>query len=135
MLLWPHPLIPDDGFIDPRHDQAVLAAAQASLDGFGFAGCLEDPALVGSLGLWLGTAIHPQIVNETAAIPPALQGKLASELDPASLARLSHLSRLDLKLWEGLAIRFVAAHELAAFREGVRLRNVARFATMLAGAA
>jgi len=36
MLLWPHPLVPPDGFIDPADDDRLVREASARLRGFDF---------------------------------------------------------------------------------------------------
>jgi hypothetical protein len=43
MLLWPHKLIPVDNYIDPRHDQRLLAEAHDRLAHFSFVDVVESP--------------------------------------------------------------------------------------------
>jgi hypothetical protein len=55
MLLWPHPLITADHFINPVHDHRLLRDAMMRLRNFDFVDVLEDGALVDNLQRWLGT--------------------------------------------------------------------------------
>ncbi len=82
LLLWPHPLIPDDGFIDPRSDAALLAQARWALSGFDFADILENPALHDNLRRWLGRPLMCGRLNETVLRRPGAQADLAGELTP-----------------------------------------------------
>lgn len=97
-LVWPHPLVPNNGFIDPAHDKELLAWAIAKLKSLHFTGALEDPALQDRLSNWMGCGITLPRENIVRPLPPALKADFSSELTNAS-EPLGARSRLDTVLW------------------------------------
>jgi hypothetical protein len=110
MLLWSDARIPPDDFIDPRHDDALVAAALARLQTFAFADIVENPNLQANLEGWVGRKLTYPRRNETRFIPPAYRSPLRDELSARAVDLLDRRSRLDRKLWDALAERLVA-HE------------------------
>lgn len=104
-LLWPHPLIPPDGFIDPVDDAALLRAARAVLAGFSFTAVVEWAGLPGALAGWAGAALDVPVVNVTDRMPAALRAPLAPQLAGAAAPLLAARARLDRALWQDIAER------------------------------
>jgi hypothetical protein len=99
MLLWPHSLIPTDGFIDPSADDILIEAAVGELSGFCYYNIAEDPNLVRSLEAWLERPLRYSTLNQTPSMPPGLETDLGRELTPRALELIESRSRLDLRLW------------------------------------
>ena len=129
MLLWPHPLIPVDGFIHPEHDAELLALARERLDGFSFVGILEHE-FHRQLSAWLGRPLQAKKLNETPAMPADLRTVLHEELTPEAHRLLADRSRLDQQLWASTALRHLDAADVSALRESVLIKAAARFATL-----
>src|SRR5215475_5094838 len=64
-LLWPHPLIPDDGFIDSASDERLTSEAAARLKAFDFADVTENPRLEDNVRAFLARPFVYRRVNET----------------------------------------------------------------------
>ena len=68
-LLWPHPLIPDDGFIDSASDERLTSEAAARLKVFDFADVIENPRLEDNVRAFLARPFVYRRVNETPPMP------------------------------------------------------------------
>jgi hypothetical protein len=132
MLLWPHPLVPDDDFIDERHDEELIQAALSRLDQFSFVDVVENPDMVARLQNWLGRPLLLQKLNETDDIPRALKTPIQQEFDPETLTLVVHRSRLDLKLWQEVVARRLRSVGPDIFRDQVRAENLARYCRLMA---
>ncbi len=133
MLLWPHPDIPDGGFIHPRHDRRLLAQARRACRSLAFADLVENPDLAGNIGRFLGRTVTVARSNETSPLPETLRRPLEEALPPAAFAALSSLTRLDRAIWQDVLRQRLPKTDDHAFREHVLMRNVARFARLMAG--
>ena len=131
MLLWPHPHIPAAAFIDPSHDRLLLAQAKHALRHLPFADLVENPALTANLSAFLTHALIIPRSNQTARLPEALRRPLQDELTSDALAALSRLTRLDAELWRVVQQARMPATDHATFRNGVLMRNIARFAGLM----
>lgn len=129
MLLWPHRLIPADGFIDAAHDATLLRQARRRLADFVFVELAEAEDLWARLSAWLGRDVGVERRNEAARIPPGLQVPLAAELDAKCLALLDARSRLDLALWQSIAVARGLSPE--GLRRRTLVQHVARYATLM----
>lgn len=129
MLLWPHPAIPVDGFIDPAADAALIDEALRRLNLFAVAEIVEGPPHA-LLQAWLGCRVSDEMANRTAATPAGFTTRLDDELTPTALDRLHRGTRLDLGLWRRLAAGVV--DDVEALRSRALLRAVARQAALLA---
>jgi hypothetical protein len=132
MLLWPHPLIPVGDFIDPRHGPSLVAEARDRLAGFVLVDLVENPKLAEVLRIWLGRPFVPDRRNETGCIPEPLRRPLADELTQEALDLLAGRSSLDLMLWNEFASRCLPERDPGQARARTLLRNVARYAALLA---
>ncbi len=128
LLLAPHPLIPQAGFISPRHDSALLTEAQARLAHLTFLGTVEMPDLPATLGRRLGLDLHIPVQNQTPAMPPDQRGDLSAEL-AACAPHLAERARLDNQLWAWA----MAAHGLPANPDAAWHRALPRFTRLFAG--
>ena len=131
-LLWPHALIPADGFIDPRHDRRLLREARARLRTFRFVDIVERHDLEHRLAAWLGRPLTLPRVNETSFMPRHLRSPLGRELTRHAHARLEACSRLDLRLWRTWAARRVRAPDVARLRHRTIMSAVARYGDLMA---
>ena len=99
MLLWPHPLIPDDGFIDSASDERLVGEAMARLKAFDFADVVENPQLEDNIRAFLARPFVYRRMNETPPMPPELRSPLEGELNREALRLVEQRSRLDRELW------------------------------------
>jgi hypothetical protein len=132
MLLWPHPLIPADDFINSKHDQVLLAEAEEVLERFAFLDILEAPDYRVHLQVWLGAQVPDYRLNETTHIPLSHRKPLHCELSAAAYDLLRERSRLDFVLWTKIARLRMPGSVLATVRESALLRGIARYAALMA---
>jgi hypothetical protein len=133
MLVWPHRLIPDNGFIDPANDEALLAIALENLQQFGFAGIIERGSVVyQEFSDWLGIRLELATLNPARKMRRSRRTRLNTELSPAALTLLAERSRLDARLWMALAARKMSETDTAGLRNNAILQAVARFSILLA---
>jgi hypothetical protein len=132
MLLWPHPLIPVDNFIDARHGHTLLTDARDRLTTFAFVHLVENAGLSDVLQTWLDNPCMLDRRNETVCIPEPLRSPLANELTPEALDLLTMRSWLDLELWYEVARRSLLGHSPDQVRERTVMRNVARYGALMA---
>ncbi len=107
MLLWPHPLIPDDDFIDERNDAILVQAARERLKSFSLVDAVENPRLAANMGDWLNRPFQLHRLNETRNVPAPHRTSLSAELDQGTIALLRLRSRLDFALWSMVAGRAI----------------------------
>ncbi len=105
MLLWPHPSIPEDDFIDERHDATLVEEAFKRLDRFSFVDVIENTAFDDNLKQWLKRPVVREMVNETAITAQVLNTPLNNELTDDCWKLLESRSRLDLSLWQAIVTR------------------------------
>jgi hypothetical protein len=133
MLAWPHRLIPDDGFIDPSDDQALLAIASENLEQFGFAGITERGSVIyREFSDWLGIRLDLPTLNPARKMRRSRRTRLNAELTTSALKLLGERSRLDAKLWKALAVRKMSETEADKLQNNAILQAVARFSILLA---
>ena len=121
MLLWPHKLIPDDDFINPRDDDQLLAEAMQALNTFSFVHIIEVPAMMTSLEHWLrrtyGYSFWSQIKNaqrhRSAQIVNVSKSPVVKMTTPLSVQLMNgadndvkQRTRLDDVLWYNIATRY-----------------------------
>ena len=134
MLLWPHPLIPDSDFIDPRHDNVLVRLALNQLEKFAFRDIVENPQLQANIQKWLQRPFSLGIVNETPAAPSVQHRSLDEELTPEVHRALENRTRLDLKIWSAVA-RQVGITDPEALRDFALTKNIERHQRASASAA
>jgi hypothetical protein len=133
MLVWPHRLIPEDAFIDPANDEALLAAAWENLEQFGFAGITErGSAVYREFSDWLGFRLELPTLNPARKMRRSRRTRLNAELTPAAFNLLGERSRLDARLWKALAARKMCETDAANLQNHAFLQAVARFSILLA---
>ncbi len=133
MLLWPHKLIPNDGFIAPSADRPLLAQALRHLDRLAFTGVVEDANLAQNLAHFLNRPLTIPTENRTVPLQAHLRGTLHEHLTPQACARLHSLSRLDRILWRTIVKKTCPTRDPLQLQEETLLRNVARFTDLMAG--
>jgi Sulfotransferase family len=131
LLLWPHPLIPDNGFISTEHDLALLTEARARLQTLSHANIIENPALSSDLAAWCGRPFNLVRVKETGPVPPGYRVRLEDELTPATMNAWRMRSRLDLVLWTFVCQQVMPAVDQAALREKEQQRSIRRYGLLL----
>jgi hypothetical protein len=132
MLLWPHPLIPDGEFIDPRDDEILFGAALSRLAQLAYCDIIENPAFQRDIGSWLGRTFTYGKVNETVCIPAERSTQLHEEFTTESMVLVDSLTRLDVRLWMALATERVSGVAAEALRRHTLVRNTARQARLMA---
>ncbi len=132
MLLWPHPLLPDEGFIDPANDMILLRQAEDRLLKFDFIDVIDDGEFVARLGDWVGQRFQYKRENETTSIADAHRLPLHRELTPDAVQLLEDRSRLDQRIWSIIAARRMPAQDAEKLRERTLLTTIARHALLLA---
>src|ERR1700733_4176589 len=132
MLLWPHPLIHEDRFIEPIHDEPLFIEAEARLRMFDFVDILENEKLSQKLEHWLGRALRYERVNETTSIPTEYRSPLNLEFTSHVHELLAAHSRLDLRLWASVVKQRLPDCEITTLRERTILSSVARYSVLMA---
>jgi hypothetical protein len=130
MLLWPHPLIADDGFIDSASDERLASEAAARLKAFDFADVIENPRLEDNVRAFLARPFAYRRVNETLVLSE-LRVPLEEELTSEALLLVEHRSRLDRKLWWAVAEERIAGADLTALSNDTFRRTVRRYAALM----
>jgi hypothetical protein len=130
-LAWPHPLLSRTDFIDPEHDDELLAAALARLDSFGHANVVENPNAMSDLGAWLGRELAPTRANERTSVPRRMRPQLAAELAGGTRALLDHRTRIDAQVWDHVARRVLPDEDPAQVRASALQKTFDRYAAML----
>lgn len=130
MLMWPHPLIPDDGFIASASDERLIREATARLKAFDFADLVENPRLEDNVRAFLARPFVYRHVNETI-VPSELRLPLEEELTDESLLLVEHRSRLDRKLWHAVAEERLAGQDPTALSDDIFRRTVTRYAALM----
>ena len=133
MLLWPHGLIPDSGFIDPVNDRTLLRAATRRLATFNFVEIVENPNLHSKLQNWLGRPVNLKLKNETRRSPTQSPAPLHSELTPVAHNLLRKRTRLDARLWAAVGLKALSRPYLSDLRDETVLGCIARYAALMAG--
>lgn len=125
MLLWPHPLIPDNNFIEARHDKTLVRLGLDKLKSFAFCDIVENPRLQANIGEWLQRPFSLGIANETAPVPGTLGKSLHEELTPEVYRALEERTRLDLKVWSATATQ-VGINNPGSLRDLTLRKNIER---------
>lgn len=123
MLLRPHPLIPEDGFVQPKHRDALVAEATEKLYAFDFLDVIENPAADNNLCHWLGVSTPPPRLNEARHIPVDRQVDMLPMFDDETLNVLEARAGLDLVLWT----RVLAAKAPHADADMLRRNTLIRY--------
>ena len=128
MLLWPHRLVPEGDFIDPRFDNQLLQEAGARLQKFAFVDVVENPRFSADLEHWLGRPFHYRWSNETPPSPSTDKSPFHILLNSELFDLLETRSRLDLKLWLLIARKSIKGMDPTTVRARTLMSNVARHA-------
>ena len=128
LLLWPHPLIPDDGFIDIASDERLLSEAVARLKAFDFVDVIENPRFEENVRAFLVRPFVYRRVNESLV---ASDLQLEEELTEEALLLIEHHSRLDRELWSAVAAERIAGVDPTALGDDTFRRTVTRYAASL----
>jgi hypothetical protein len=131
MLLWPHPLIPDIDFIDPRNDEALLHDSVETLWKFGFLDIIENPDMPKNLQGWLGRPVRYVPINETASVQLPLKRPLYKELTTKAIDLLEARARLDRRLWTLLANNRLGRMAAELLERRALLRSVSRHSWLM----
>lgn len=130
-LTWPHPLLRKTAFIDPAHDEALLAAAIDRLETFGHVNVMENPAFMAELGAWLGRPLPERRLNERMSVPRRMRPDLAAELDTGTRELLDFRCRIDVRVWAHALQRVLPGADPVAVGTRVTQQAVDRYSTML----
>lgn len=126
MLLWPHPLIPDDNFIDPEHDDMLIAEARLMLDQFCHTDIIEAPDAEKRLNIWLtknyGRSFWAEFQNFVRRGEPIMKNSsnipvvkmsipLSIQLKNFAGQLMRDRVRLDDMLWNDISKRYFTDQE------------------------
>jgi hypothetical protein len=129
-LLCPHPLIPDDGFIAPEHDDELLKEALTLLDSFSAVGVYEDENYISLFEEFLGKKLSVNRENETRFIKNNLT-LLFGDISSETFDLFNIRCRLDTAIWEAYCKKYGV--DFAHVRSINLLKNTARFSLLLSG--
>lgn len=132
-LLWPHPLIPSDGFILQDDDEDIVEQALQKIEKFTYVDVIENPDLEKNLRAWLGREFVLKPANKTGVILPQLKMPLCRELTTSALRNLEARSRIDSKLWAYVAAAKVGDAAAARQRDDAIIQAISRYAHMMSG--
>lgn len=133
MLLWPHPLIPPNGFIVKRNDKRLVDEAVTRLHRFAYVDLVENPRIQTDLSNWCLRPVTYSRMNKTANIPAYLKIRLDHELTPEAYSLLNARARLDLKVWMTIALQRELHVDPASACEYFLLKNISRYSLLMAG--
>jgi hypothetical protein len=111
MMLRPHPLIPEAGFIDPKDDEVLMAEAIAQLGRFSHVDIVsgldlaETTASNPNVATWLGAPIADERLNEAPEMPLLTKAEILAQLRDSVVELLESRSRLDKQLWNYVAAK------------------------------
>jgi len=131
MLLWPHPHIPDRGFINSRHDRALLQEACERLECFAFVDTMENPEFPATFERWLGKPLCYRHYNETPPVVSEFSSSLSGELTYRTIEALEGHSRLDAQLWTNVIAKRMPHLRSEILRQSTLLATVARYSLLL----
>lgn len=131
LLLWPHPLIPNNGFISTEHDLSLLEEAERRITTLSHVNIIENPALSNDLTRWCGHPFDLLKIKETIRIPPGYRLRLEDELTPATMDAWRMRSRLDLVLWAAVCRQVMPTADTASLRENVQQRSLRHYGRLL----
>jgi hypothetical protein len=127
MLVWPHPAVPDLGFIQKKDDQELLLLAFERLKKFSYLDVIENPRFKENLSDWFGTNVQVERINVTGAIANGTRINLRREFSSAALEALEARSRLDRVLWTTVAAARMPGTDLERLTRDTLMTNVARY--------
>jgi hypothetical protein len=125
-LLWPHPRIPADGFIDPADDELLVAEALEKLGRFGHVGLVEDPALTAGIGTFLGVDVTMPVRNQGVFLADGDRELVEPEVEKAADA-LERCTRLDRALWSHVVTQRMPDADPQELAEATFRRSVRRY--------
>lgn len=117
-LLWPHPDIPDDDFIDMRVRRKLFREAREKLHSFEFIDILENPGLEQNIAAWLESPFQLRKDHETI-VREDLRIDLMDEFGPSTDERLRELTAVDSRLWAIYARKLKGVFGYSAWAEGL----------------
>jgi hypothetical protein len=124
-LLSPHPDIPEDSFIAPRHHDRLHDQALAKLRHFGLVDVVENAALERNVARWLGREFHMDAANVTS-LRSDLPVDLFDQLTGRAVERLQSHSAIDRRLWVHAARQADAFPEPEVLAESMFAAYLAR---------
>ena len=133
MLLWPHPLIPDDGFIAPGHDAVLMLSARERLSRLAYADVIENPDFLEDFSRWLQHPLCYAEKNVTAYLPTHRTVSMHQELSDRAMVLLDARTRLDLRLWQLTAQQHVRRGTVEDLRVASIARSIARHSRLACG--
>jgi len=133
MLLWPHPLIPDDDFIDDRNVNELISQAWERLNEFEFVDLYENPNWLDNFQTWLGQELELRKENETEIVPDNYRSNILAEITPETRDLIKLRIRVDEGLWNRLVQQKFGSHALEKLKDSVESTGIANFNVILSG--
>ncbi|CAF9942761.1 hypothetical protein IMSHALPRED_004617 [Imshaugia aleurites] len=132
-LLYGHPLVPIDGFIEERHDQAILEDAKRILTAYAYIDILENANIEKCLEAFMLRPFRMKRINETSNVSEQRRTDLHREFTSTALSAMARRTRLDNRLWDYVGRRSREPSELVSLRTVTIMTTVARYSHLLAG--
>ncbi len=129
MLLWPHPLIQANAFIEECHYSQLVEEALVKIGTLAHFDLVENPDFVANLSRWFGTEFTYPRLNELLELPVPLQIPFAQCVDAESLTAMRGKTAMDRLLWMHVA-RLKGLEPTVLSREA-RAVNLPRYARIL----
>jgi hypothetical protein len=142
MLLWPHPLIPADNFINPSFDDTLLHDAMLVLNSFSYINIMEAPKQNERLAYWLFniyglsfwsklsariSETRPSNTNEAKAPILKTKTRLSDQISGLAGTLMRDRNRLDSLLWNSVAKKNFPGVNPAELSESLFFSNVNRY--------
>lgn len=133
MLLWPHTLIPDDGFIEDRNVDEIARLSLARLVEFDFTDVYENPEWERNFQNWIGLQLEIKRENETAVVPTEYRSNIDQEMTDDALDLVKARVKIDEVIWTDVATRKLG--HCAAYRLKLKAQMAAlsRYDKILSG--
>jgi len=123
MILAPHPLIPEDDFIDPADLETLAEHAIERVEQLGHVDVIDaGDGFWDRLSAWLGHPVVPQRDNVTHR--PTSGTPWGDWLTPSAMALLTARTRGDRMIWDHIARR--VTNETDALADSVFISHIAR---------
>jgi hypothetical protein len=124
MLVYPHPRLAENRFIEKKYDQELLAVALARLSQFAYFDVIENPLFESNLQNWFQSA-HPYIrVNVTS--PSEQRRHLYTEFTKETLDALDNRCRLDRIIWRAIAAARMPETDIDRCFSDALIRGISR---------
>lgn len=133
MLLWPHPLIPNDKFIDSECTNEIIDQSLSILSEFNFVDIYENSKWLENFQKWLGISFGINKENETDFVPKPYQSCLKSEMTSETLNIIEERTRIDKIIWQKIGYKNLGFTDMQKLTLSIELDSMRKFNEILSG--